>query len=482
MSGDGGRRGPTSRTRAAGSSGEISAMSNVAGLEHGSVRRVWFATLAGTTLETYDFVLYGQAAAIVFGSVFFPRFSPASGTLAAFATFAVAFVARPVGAVLFGHYGDRTGRRSVLVASLLLSGGSTVAIGLLPGYSAIGVAAPVFLVVLRFMQGIGLGGEWSGSILLATEHAPTTRRGAYASFTQVGATAGPLLASAALLTASAVVHGQAFRSWGWRLPFLAGGVLVALGVYVRWRVSESPLFAARPADRGQATGGPAADAPPALPVVRLPVWEVLRRRPRMLLLACGGLLVVYLLAYTVNTFALSYGIGLGVSRTFMLSSVVVASVINVPIIPLVALLSDRVGRRPVCLAGAALAVVWSYPLLALIRTRSHVWVMVAVTGGVVIASLVFTPMGAYLPELFDTRFRYSGVSLSSNVAAVLGGGLAPIIATALLVGTGSPWSVTGYLAAVALLSLGCLLVLPETSHLDLSAPMGFSTPSRPQPR
>jgi MFS family permease len=419
-------------------------------------RTVWLATLVGTTLETYDFLLYAQAAALVFGGVFFPQLSPEAGRLASFGTFTVAFVARPVGAVLFGHFGDRIGRRAMLVVALVLSGGATFLIGLLPGYSTIGLAAPVILVGLRFLQGVGLGGEWSGAILLATEHAPAGRRGGYASFTQVGANIGPLLATGAMLTLSATLSDDAFRSWGWRLPFLAGGVLMVVGLYVRLAVAESPLFVEA------MTGGRAGAS-------RLPVWEALRRRPTTLLLATGALLVVYLLAYTVHTFALSYGVGLGVSRTMMLSALLIASVFNVPTIALIALLSDRVGRRPVCLAGALAAVVWAYPLFGLIHTRSLLWIVVSFTVAQITAGLIFSPMGAFLPELFETRLRYSGVAVSSNLAAILGGGLAPLVATALLSATGSPVWIAGYIAAVALVGLVCIVILPETYRRSLAS-------------
>jgi MFS family permease len=444
------------------------------------------ATLVGTTLETYDFVLYAQAAALVFGDVFFPQLSPAAGTLAAFSTFAVAFVARPIGAVVFGHFGDRIGRKAMLVTALVMSGAATFGIGALPGHDTLGLAAPVVLVMLRFLQGVGLGGEWSGSILLAAEHAPAGRRGGYASFTQIGANVGPLLASAAMLTLSATLSDDAFRSWGWRIPFLIGGALMAVGIYVRLAVAESPLFlrdvatvaAVPPPGPAPAVPPPGADAEvPAGPrasrrtaagASRLPVWDVMRRRPRMLLLATGALMVVYLLAYIIYTFALTYGLGLGISRTTMLTALLIASVVNTPAVALIALLSDRVGRRPVCLTGAIAAIAWAYPMLALIHTRSLLWVTVSFTVAVIIATLVFAPMGAYLPELFDTQWRYSGVAVSSNVAAILGGGLGPIVATALLAAVGSIWSVAGYLAVIALISLACIWLLPETYRRSLA--------------
>lgn len=445
----------------------MSRMWTLTGPGRRSMPTVGLATLVGTTFETYDFVLYAQAAALVFGAVFFPRLSPASGTLASFATFAVAFAARLVGATLFGHYGDRVGRKSMLIVSLVLSGTGTLAIGLLPGYASIGLAAPVLLVLLRFLQGVGLGGEWAGAVLLATEHAPNARRAGYASFVQVGATVGPLLASSALLTLSAVLSDDAFRSWGWRLPFVAGSVLMAVGGYVRLQVAESPLFVRDVAPSVPAAAQPGRRAPDAVGPLRMPVWEAVRRRPGVLLLATGALMVVYLLAYTVNTFALTYGVSLGVPRTTMLSALLIALVVNVPAVPLIALLSDRVGRRSVCLAGAAAAIGWAYPLFALIQSRSPVRITIAFLGGVVIASLIFAPMGAYLPELFETRLRYSGVALSSNLAAILGGGLAPIIATGLLTVTGSPWSITAYVAAAAALSFLCVRLLPETYRRDL---------------
>jgi MFS family permease len=445
-----------------------------------SMRTVGVATLVGTALEAYDFVLYAYAAALVFGEVFFPRLSPASGTLAAIASTGVAFIARPLGAVLFGHFGDRIGRKPMLIVALVLSGAATFAMGLLPGYASIGLAAPAILVVLRFLQGIGLGGELSGAVLLAAEHAPAGRRGGYASLPQVGANLGTLLASATLLTLSATLSDEAFRAWGWRIPFLAGGALMAVGLYVRLAVAESPVFtkdlagaapaATKSRERGPERGPERGRGRAAARAARLPVWDTVRRMPQTLLLGIGTLTVAYMIPYTVHSFAQAYGVGIGIPRTTLLSSSLIAAVIGAAAVGLFAVLSDRVGRRPVCIAGGVAAIAWAYPFLGLIHTRSQLWITVSFAVALVIVGMIGGPTAAYLPELFESRLRYSGVALITNVAAILGGGLSPIIGTALLNATDSAWWVTGYLALTALISVACSVALPETYARDLAQP------------
>ncbi|MGV9241545.1 MFS transporter, partial [Streptomyces nigra] len=305
------------------------------------------ASLAGTAIEFYDFFVYGTAAALVLGPLFFPTFSPLAGTLAAFATFGVGFVARPLGSVLFGHIGDRRGRRPVLVASLLLTGASTVAVGCVPTYGSIGVAAPLLLLVLRFLQGLGLGGEWGGAVLLTVEHAPAHRRALWSSFPQVGPALGFLLANGVVLGLSAGLSEEQFAAWGWRVPFWAAGVLAVAGLWLRSSLAESPRF---------------------LEIddhARVPLVEVVRDHWRLLLLTAGALSVGYAIFYAVSTWSLAYGTErLGVSRTVMLTCVMGAVVVKGALTPVMALLGDRYGRRPLCLAGCAAAALWMLPMVA----------------------------------------------------------------------------------------------------------------------
>ncbi|WP_344262888.1 MFS transporter [Streptomyces sodiiphilus] len=411
------------------------------------MRRVATAAFAGTAIEFYDFYLYGIAAALVLNTAFFPNLSPVNGTLAALSTYAVAFVARPVGSVLFGHFGDRVGRKSVLVASLLLMGLSTVAIGLLPDYHSWGVWAPVLLVSLRLLQGIGLGGEWGGAALLAVEHAPHGRRGFYGAFPQLGPAVGFVGASGAFLVLSAVLDDAAFAAWGWRVPFVASIVLVGIGLYVRLKVSETPVFARAMAHRE---------------VSRAPVTEVLREHPREILLGCGGMTAAYLLFYTATTYCLAYGTtALGISRDTMLVASLAAVAFLVAGTWLSAVASDRYGRRPLILAGSAAAAGWGLLLFPLLDTRAPVLVLLALGGTLFLSGVVYGPMGAYLPELFPTGVRYSGASLAYNLGGILGGALPPILATRLQTSFGS-FAVGWYVTAMALLSLWCVLRLPET--------------------
>ncbi|MEU6313425.1 MFS transporter [Streptomyces sp. NPDC047014] len=420
--------------------------------------RLASAALAGTAIEFYDFFVYGTAAALVLGPLFFPSFSPLAGTLAAFGTFGVGFLARPLGSAVFGHIGDRYGRRPVLLASLLLTGLATVAVGCVPTYGTIGTAAPVLLLVLRFLQGLGLGGEWGGAVLLTAEHAPEGRRGLWASFPQIGPAVGFLLANGMMLALSASLTDAQFTSWGWRVPFWAAGLLALAGLWLRRSVEETPQF------RELAESGRRADAPLA---------EVFRGHWRLLLLTGGALAVGYAVFYAVTTWSLAYATErLSVGRTAILACIMAAVAFKGLMTPLVALLGDRYGRRPLCLAGCALCVVWMFPLVALLRTADPLLMTLGFAVALLGMVTMFSVVGAYLPELYAPRIRCTGAAVGYNLGGVLGGALTPVVATALADGPGPPWGVAAYLTGVALVSLACFALLPETGPRALRGRAG----------
>ncbi|GAB3452117.1 MFS transporter [Actinophytocola sediminis] len=430
--------------------------------------RVAVATFIGTAIEFYDFYIYGTAAALVFGTVFFPEFSPVAGTLASLATFAVGFAARPLGSVVFGHFGDRVGRKRMLIVSLLLMGGATVAVGLIPSYAAIGVSAPILLVIARFVQGIGMGGEWGGAVLLATEHAPAGKRGLYSAFPQLGPSVGFVLGNLVFLVLNATMPAEVFQSIGWRIPFLASGVLLVVGYYIRVRMTETPIFQAA-LDRQQQ--------------VRMPFAELIRHQSRVLLLAALAFILAHALFYTVTTFVLSYGTTtLNVSRTTMLVAAMIAVAVMGALTLFFAVWSDRLGRRRLCLAAAVAAALWAFPLFWLVDTGNPVLITVGMTGGMVCFAMLFGPMGAFLPELFRVRYRYSGASFAYNAAGVVGGGVSPIVAAALLAGTGTSAWVAAYLVGIALICLVSVLLLPETRDSDFADGLTTVSPEQPSPR
>ncbi|AKN72924.1 MFS transporter [Streptomyces sp. PBH53] len=415
--------------------------------------RLAAASLAGTAIEFYDFFVYGTAAALVLGPLFFPTFSPVAGTLAAFGTFGVGFVARPLGSVLFGHFGDRRGRRPVLVVSLLLTGASTVAVGCVPSYDSIGVAAPVLLLVLRFLQGLGLGGEWGGAVLLTVEHAPAGRRALWASFPQVGPALGFLLANGVMLALSAALSEAAFASWGWRVPFWAAGALALAGLWLRSSLVESPRF---------------------LEIddhARVPLVEVVRHHGRLVLLTAGALAVGYAVFYAVTTWSLAYATErLGVSRSVMLLCVMGAVVVKGTLTPLAAMFGDRYGRRPMCLTGCTACVLWMLPMVALLATGEPLLMFLAILGALLAFVTMFAVIAAYLPELYEPRVRCTGAAVGYNLGGVLGGALTPIVATALAEHGGRvPWGVGVYLTGIALVSLVCFALLPETRPVPVPA-------------
>ncbi|KUL27551.1 MFS transporter [Actinoplanes awajinensis subsp. mycoplanecinus] len=407
------------------------------------------ASLVGTSLEWYDFFLYASAAALVFGKLFFPSFEPVTGTLLAFTTYAVGFVARPLGGIIFGHFGDRVGRKGVLVVTLLLMGGATFLIGVLPTYATIGAAAPILLVTLRFVQGLGLGGEWGGAVVMSLEHGDPQRRGLSASWPQVGVPAGNLLASGVLWVLSATLSESSFLSWGWRLPFLLSGVLVLVGLWIRVAVTESPAFAEVAAQGVKA---------------KLPLLEVLREHPRGLLVAMAARIGTDVAFYTFSLYVLTYVTGtVGLPRTVALTGVLVASGLQLLLIPFFGGLSDRVGRRPVYAAGAIAAAVWSFAFFPLLDTGNTLVIVLTVVVALATHAAMYGPQAAFVAEMFSTRLRYSGASMGYQIAGIFGGALAPIIAIKLVAATGSAFAVSVYVTAALLLTLVALAFAPETS-------------------
>ncbi|MEV4397069.1 MFS transporter [Nonomuraea sp. NPDC049607] len=418
-------------------------------------RRVILAALIGTSLEWYDFFLYTTAATLVFGKLFFPTLDPLNATLAALTTNAVAFVARPLGGVVFGHFGDRAGRKTVLVVTLLLMGLSTFLIGVLPGYASVGVAAPVLLAVLRFVQGFGLGGEWGGAVIMSLEHGDSRRRGFNASWPQVGVPAGYVLATGLLAILSFSLSDAAFQAWGWRVPFLLSGVLVFVGLWVRTRISESPLFS-----RVERHGGTA----------RMPLVEVVRTHPRALLSAFTARIGVDVAFYTFTAYIIVYLTGqLKVERSVALYAVLIGSALQLGLIPLFGALSDRLGRRPVYFAGVLAAAVWVFAFFPLLDTKSFPLIVLAAVVALVAHAAMYGPQAAFIAELFSTRLRYSGASMGYQVAGIVGGALAPLIALKLFDVYGTTLAVSLYVVvALAVTAVG-LAIAPETRDLDLAA-------------
>ena len=428
-----------------------------------SIVRVVAASMAGTTVEWYDFFLYGVAAAVVFPYVFFPAGDPTTATLSSLATFAIGFVARPVGGLVFGHFGDRIGRKKLLVVSLLLMGVSTFAIGLLPGYATIGVLAPTLLVVLRLVQGFALGGEWGGAVLIVSEHGDPARRGFWASWPQAGAPGGQLLANALLFLLSAVQTDDAFRSWGWRIPFLLSAVLVLIGLYVRLAVEESPVFRQAQDEAARRT----APEPP-------PFLQVLRRYPREVLTAMGARFAenvsYYIFTIVITTYATKR---LGLPSSTVLGAVLIGAAVHLVTIPLWGALSDRVGRRPLYLLGAAGVGLWAFAFIALLDTRSFPLIVLAVVGGLLFHGAMYGPQAAFLSELFGTKVRYSGVSVGYQLASIAAGGLAPLVAVWLYTTFDSGYAVAWYVLACAAVTILAVATYGETRHRDLAADQGF---------
>ncbi len=437
------------------------------GASQRSIRTVAMTALAGTSIEWYDFFIYGTAAALVFPTVFFaPDMPPLVALLASFSTFAVGFFARPVGGIVFGHFGDRLGRKRMLVIALLVMGTATTLIGCLPTYAMVGPWAPILLIVLRFVQGLAIGGQWGGAMLLATESAPAGRRGFYGSFAQAGAPVGVVLANLAFLLVTATVAPDDFLTWGWRVPFILSIALIALSLYVQLRLEETPAFRRlQEASAAQKLRTPTGRN-------QSPVLAALRRYPREIALAAGAFMAVQVTFYILITWVIAYGTnpaGLNLPRTTMLLGVLIGAVIAIPSQIVSGAISDRIGRRGIYMTGAVLLGCWGFVLFPLIDTGSLLWISVAIGGGHVFVAMMYGPQAAFLAEMFSTDVRYSGASLGYQFGAIFGGALAPLIATQLLVTFGSTVAISYYIAAACAITVASVMALSETRGVDLAA-------------
>ncbi len=418
-----------------------------------STSRIAFASFIGTAIEFYDFYIYGLAVALVIGPVFFPASAPGVQALNAFLTFGIAFLARPFGALLFGHFGDRVGRKTTLVASLLVMGVSTTLIGVLPGYATAGWVAPALLCLLRFGQGIGLGGEWGGAALLAAEYAPSHKRGWFGMFPQLGPPVGFLLATVSFLLLAQWLDDTEFRAWGWRIPFLASAALVAVGLYVRLKLAETPVFV-RAAQMHQP--------------VKLPLARLFAHHATHLVLGALLMVVCYALFYISTVFSLSYGTKeLGIPRPQFLGMLCVAVVFMAAATPLAALAGDRFGRRPVLLIAGSAAFLSGFLMEPLLGSGSPWLITAFLSLELFLMGAAFAPMGALLPELFPTSVRYTGAGAAYNLGGILGASLAPYIAQQLVLHGGLSW-VGGYISAAAAISLLAALAVQETRGRELA--------------
>ena len=416
-----------------------------------TMRTVLWASVLGTVVEWYDFLIYGTAAALVFNKLFFPSFAPATGTLAAFGTYAVGFAARPLGGIVFGHFGDRLGRKTMLMLTMMIMGGGTFLIGCLPTFGQVGIWAPLLLIVLRFVQGFGLGGEWGGAVLMVVEHAPAGRRGLYGSLVQLGFPLGLAVSTGIFIPLSALPADD-FLSWGWRIPFLLSVVLVMGGLFVRMRLSETPAFdQVRQADN----------------LARRPMLEVFSRVPRVVLIAIGMKISEVAWVYVLTVFSIVYATTrLGLPRTLILNGIIAGALLELVTLPLGGALSDRFGRKPIYLAGVVLSIACAFPVFWLLDTRDPVFVVLGLALVMNVTHAIGFGIGAsWMPELFGTRVRYTGASIGCQVSAALSGGFAPIIATALLAWAGATWPVSVYLVALGLIA-GVAVIAAKETHAD----------------
>ena len=426
-----------------------------------NMQKVAVTALAGTSIEWYDFFLYGAAAALIFPTAFFGEATPSTALILSLLTFAAGFIARPIGGIIFGHYGDRVGRKKTLVMALILMGASSTLIGLLPTYAMIGVTAPILLTTLRFAQGLAIGGQWGGAMLLVTESAPPDKRGYYGAFAQAGAPVGVILANLAFILTSSLVSEESFYAWGWRIPFLASAVLIAISMYIQLNLEDTKAFKELQAAQESNRNNKAV-------ITRSPILEAIKKYPGRIALAAGAFLSIQVTFYILIAFLLAYGVSSAeISRDDMLTAVLIASAIMVPLQFMFSSYSDRHGRKGVFMAGAVLTGLWAFAIFPLVDTGNFWLIVIAITGGLSFVGMMYGPQAAFFTELFSTEVRYSGATLGYQFGAILGGAFAPTIAAFLWNNYGIFW-VSVYISFASLLTLLSVMALTETYKTDLN--------------
>ena len=422
-----------------------------------NMRKVALTALAGTSIEWYDFFLYGAAAALIFPTAFFGEVPPTTALILSLLTFAAGFIARPIGGIIFGHFGDKIGRKKTLITALMLMGISSTLIGLLPTYAMIGVAAPILLTLLRFAQGLAIGGQWGGAMLLVTESAPSNQRGFYGAFAQAGAPIGVILANLALIITSALVSEEFFNTWGWRIPFLASAVLIIISMYIQLNLEDTKAFKELAVHRNVETV-----------IQKSPIIEAIRKYPKRIILAAGAFLNIQVTFYILIAFLLAYGVeSAKMARDDMLAAVLIASAIMVPMQFVFSSYSDRHGRRGIFMVGAVLSGLWAFAVFPLVDTGNFWFITLAVSGGLVFLAMMYGPQAAFFTELFSTEVRYSGATLGYQFGAIIGGAFAPTIAVKLWTEIDVFW-VSVYMAFSAFLTLLSVMALTETFQSNLN--------------
>ena len=430
-----------------------------------NMRRVAYTALAGTSIEWYDFFLYGAAAALIFPTVFFGEASPSTALILSFLTFAAGFIARPIGGIIFGHFGDRIGRKKTLVIALILMGVSSTLIGLLPTYAMIGVTAPILLTTLRFAQGIAIGGQWGGAMLLVTESAPSNQRGYYGAFAQAGAPAGVILANLAFIITSALVSDESFLAWGWRIPFLASALLIAISMYIQLNLEDTKAFKELQSYKENHLKDNNLNE---TSLEKSPIIEAIKKYPKRIILAAGAFLSIQVTFYILIAFMLVYGVSdTNLSRADILTAILIASAIQIPVQFVFASYSDRHGRKGIFMLGAVLTALWAFAIFPLVDTGSFWLTVLAITGGLVFLAMMYGPQAAFFTELFTTEVRYSGATLGYQFGAIAGGAFAPSIAAFLWTEYDIVW-VSAYIAFASLLTLLSVMTLTETFQTDLN--------------
>jgi MFS family permease len=425
-----------------------------------NMQKVALTALAGTSIEWYDFFLYGAAAALIFPTAFFGEATPSTALILSLLTFAAGFIARPIGGIIFGHYGDRVGRKKTLVIALILMGISSTLIGLLPTYAMIGVTAPILLTSLRFAQGLAIGGQWGGAMLLVTESAPSSQRGYYGAFAQAGAPVGVILANLAFIITSSLVSEESFYSWGWRIPFLASAILIGISMYIQLNLEDTKAFKDLQRKREDYNSKDV--------IMRSPILEAIKKYPNRIALAAGAFLSIQVTFYILIAFLLAYGVSSGdMSRDDMLIAVLIASAIMVPCQFIFSSYSDKNGRKGIFMAGAVLSGLWAFAIFPLVDTGNFWLIVLAITIGLIFVGMMYGPQAAFFTELFSTEVRYSGATLGYQFGAILGGAFAPTIAAFLWNNYGIFW-VSVYISFASLLTVFSVMSLTETFQTDLN--------------